>query len=55
MSAQIAHVTHSVRALCGEALGSCEPDSFRFCWVVDYPMYERDEKSGQNVFSHNPF
>jgi aspartyl-tRNA synthetase len=53
--ARIARVTHSLRAWCGEALGLCERDAFRFCWVVDYPMYERDEKTGKIDFSHNPF
>ncbi len=28
---------------------------FAFCWIVDYPMYETDEKLGQIRFSHNPF
>ncbi len=28
---------------------------FAFCWIVDYPMYETDEKLGQIKFSHNPF
>ena len=28
---------------------------FRFCWIVDFPMYERDKESGQVEFSHNPF
>ena len=28
---------------------------FAFCWVVDYPMYEIDEKLGKIKFSHNPF
>ena len=28
---------------------------FAFCWIVDYPMYEIDEKSGKIQFSHNPF
>jgi aspartyl-tRNA synthetase len=28
---------------------------YHFCWVTDFPMYERDEDSGQIVFSHNPF
>jgi aspartyl-tRNA synthetase len=30
-------------------------DAYRFCWVVDFPMYERDEETGQVEFSHNPF
>ncbi|MFQ5624020.1 MAG: aspartate--tRNA ligase, partial [Paracoccaceae bacterium] len=28
---------------------------FHFCWVVDFPMYERDEETGEIDFSHNPF
>ena len=30
-------------------------NQFLFCWITDYPMYERDEKSGSIEFSHNPF
>ena len=30
-------------------------DKFAFCWIVDYPMYEFDEKSKKIIFSHNPF
>ncbi len=30
-------------------------DSFAFCWIVDYPMFELDEKTNQIKFSHNPF
>jgi aspartyl-tRNA synthetase len=32
-----------------------EKDCFKFCWVVDYPMYEQDEDTGKIDFSHNPF
>ena len=32
-----------------------EHDTFKFCWVVDYPMYEKDNKTGEIEFSHNPF
>ena len=32
-----------------------EKNTFKFCWVVDYPMYEKDEKTGKIEFSHNPF
>ena len=38
----------------GETFGLLE-DAYRFCWVVDFPMYERDEETGQIQFSHNPF
>ncbi len=30
-------------------------DYFAFCWIVDYPMYEYDEKNKKIIFSHNPF
>jgi aspartyl-tRNA synthetase len=36
-------------------MGNRETDSFKFCWVVDFPMYEMDEKTGKIDFSHNPF
>ena len=36
-------------------LGLIEEGAFRFCWVVDFPMYERSEETGQIEFSHNPF
>ena len=32
-----------------------EKTGFRFCWIVDYPMYERDADTGAIEFSHNPF
>jgi aspartyl-tRNA synthetase len=30
-------------------------NEFRFCWIVDFPMYELDEETGKVAFSHNPF
>ena len=30
-------------------------DVFAFCWIVDYPMFEEDEKTKKIIFSHNPF
>jgi aspartyl-tRNA synthetase len=38
-----------------EELGLIAPHCYRFCWVVDFPMYELDEQTGQITFSHNPF
>ncbi len=32
-----------------------EQNAFRFCWIVDFPMYERNEETGLIEFSHNPF
>ncbi|HLJ63896.1 MAG TPA: aspartate--tRNA ligase [Stellaceae bacterium] len=36
-------------------LGLGGGDEFRFCWIVDFPMYERNEETGLIDFSHNPF
>jgi aspartyl-tRNA synthetase len=44
-----------VRQKVGEDLDMVEKDCFKFCWIVDYPMYELDEDSGRIEFSHNPF
>ena len=32
-----------------------EKNMFKFCWIVDYPMFEKDENTGKIEFSHNPF
>jgi aspartyl-tRNA synthetase len=45
----------AARMRVGQELGLIEEGAFRFCWVVDYPMYERSEETGQIEFSHNPF
>jgi aspartyl-tRNA synthetase len=43
------------RTRVGEDLGLIEQDAFRFCWIVDFPMYEFDEAERKIDFSHNPF
>jgi aspartyl-tRNA synthetase len=48
-------VAGRLRTKVGEDLGLVEADAFRFCWIVDFPMYERDEETGRIEFSHNPF
>ncbi len=44
-----------LRTKLGADLDLTEKNAFRFCWVVDYPMYEMDEDTGKIDFSHNPF
>jgi aspartyl-tRNA synthetase len=39
----------------GRELRLVDPDELAFCWVVDFPMYERNEETGGWDFSHNPF
>ncbi|WP_142850753.1 aspartate--tRNA ligase [Telmatospirillum sp. J64-1] len=40
--------------ICNE-LDLLEKDVFKFCWTVDFPMYELNEETNQIEFSHNPF
>jgi len=45
----------TVRTKLGTDLGLIASGEFRFCWIVDFPMYEFDEEEKKIVFSHNPF
>ncbi len=45
----------TVRTRICEELELLEPDAYRFCWIVDFPMYELEEGTGRIEFSHNPF
>ncbi len=45
----------ATRQKIGHELGLIDERRFAFCWVVDFPMYERDAETGRIVFSHNPF
>jgi aspartyl-tRNA synthetase len=44
-----------VRIKLGGELDLIEKNAFRFCWITDFPMYERNEETGAVEFSHNPF
>ena len=44
-----------VRLRLGHELDIVEKNAFRFCWIVDFPMYEMNEDTKQIDFSHNPF
>ena len=44
-----------LRTMLGSGLGLLEKNVYRFCWIVDFPMYEIGEESGQLEFCHNPF
>ena len=48
-------VAAKARDVIGTELDLTEKDRFAFCWIVDFPMYERDEETGAMDFSHNPF
>jgi aspartyl-tRNA synthetase len=44
-----------VRIKLGDELDLLEKNAFRFCWITDFPMYERNADTGAIEFSHNPF
>jgi aspartyl-tRNA synthetase len=47
-------IAGKARNVIGEELGLTDKDSFRFAWIVDFPMYEKTDE-GKIDFSHNPF
>jgi aspartyl-tRNA synthetase len=50
-----AKLAGAARARVGEQLNLLEKDSFRFCWIVDFPMFEFNDEQNRIDFSHNPF
>ncbi len=48
-------IAGEARVRIAELLGLREKDVFRFCWIVDFPMYEWSEEEQRWDFSHNPF
>ncbi|KPF60084.1 aspartyl-tRNA synthetase [alpha proteobacterium AAP81b] len=53
--AQAAKLAGLARTRIGQELGLIEQNTFKLCWIVDFPMFERDEDTGKIDFSHNPF
>ncbi len=47
--------TGRLRNKVGEELGLVDHNSFRMCWIVDFPFYEENDETGAVEFSHNPF
>jgi aspartyl-tRNA synthetase len=50
-----AKLAGQARTKLGQELDLIEKNAFRFCWIVDFPMFEYDEEAKQVIFSHNPF
>jgi aspartyl-tRNA synthetase len=53
--AQFEPVAAKARVQIGRELGLSDEERYAFCWIVDFPMYEKDEETGKLDFSHNPF
>ena len=48
-------VAGRARTVIGNELKLTEENRFAFAWIVDFPLYEKDEETGRIDFSHNPF
>ena len=52
---ELEKITSLARDKIANELDLIDHDSFAFCWIVDYPMFEQDELTKKIKFSHNPF
>ena len=52
---EAAKLAGAARTRVAEELGLIEQGCFKFCWIVDFPMFEYDEDAKKVDFSHNPF
>ncbi len=52
---EAANFAGMVRGRLGQYLDLIDQNRFAFCWIVDFPLYEMNEDTGQIEFSHNPF
>ena len=48
-------ITSLAREKIAKDLNLIDENTFAFCWIVDYPMFEKDEQTNKIEFSHNPF
>jgi len=52
---KICRILAGIRTYLGQHLELIEQNVYKFCWIVDFPMYEYDEEHQKVDFSHNPF
>ena len=52
---EVQKIISQARDKIGQDLDLIDENSFAFCWIVDYPMFEKDEVTKKIKFSHNPF
>jgi aspartyl-tRNA synthetase len=52
---EAARLAGAARTRVGEQLELIEKGAFRFCWIVDFPMFEYNDEQKKIDFSHNPF
>ena len=52
---EVEKILSNARDKIADELKLVSNDIFAFCWIVDYPMFDEDEKTKEIIFSHNPF
>ena len=52
---EVEKILSKARDKIGDELKLINHNIFAFCWIIDYPMFEEDEKTKKIIFSHNPF
>jgi len=52
---EIEKILSAARNKIAEDLELIDHNKFAFCWIIDYPMFEKDQKTKKIIFSHNPF
>ena len=52
---EVQKITSQARDKIAQDLNLIDENTFAFCWIVDYPMFEKDEITKKIKFSHNPF
>tara|TARA_B100000029_G_scaffold151479_1_gene146618 strand:- start:614 stop:2389 length:1776 start_codon:yes stop_codon:yes gene_type:complete len=55
MEVQANSVAGNLRLHLADLLLLRDSNAYKFCWIVDFPMYEYDAETGKVIFSHNPF
>lgn len=50
-----ASIMGKIRLRMADLLDLRQKKAYKFCWITDFPMFERDAETGQIAFSHNPF
>lgn len=51
----VANLAGQIRTELARRCNLIDENKFKFCFIVDFPMYERDEETGKIIFTHNPF
>jgi aspartyl-tRNA synthetase len=54
-ASKVGRPVDGLRAYLGRELDIIESNTYKFCWITDFPFFERDPETGQVTFSHNPF